>query len=100
VLAAMVLLAVGGWLYLHGERTWQRFSSLIGGLTLAMAVGAAGRAILFGRADYAFPRLHFTPQIEALSTVIMGAWPVIAMLVPALVGLMPEGGGAEGRPGG
>jgi hypothetical protein len=90
MLAAMILLAVGGWLYLRGERPWQRVLSLIGGLTLAMAVGAAGRAILFSRADYSFPRLHFTPQTEALSTAIMWAWIVVALLIPAVFGLMPR----------
>jgi hypothetical protein len=92
MLAAMILLAVGGWLYLRGERPWQRVLSLIGGLTLAMAVGAAGRAILFSRADYSFPRLHFTPQTEALSTAIMWAWIVVALLIPAVFGLMPRDG--------
>jgi hypothetical protein len=95
MLAAMVLLALGGWLYLRSERRWQRVLSLLAGLTLAMAVGAAGRAILFGRADYPFPRLHFTPQTEASSTVIMGAWIAIALLIPAVFGLLPSVGRSE-----
>jgi hypothetical protein len=97
MLAAMVLLALGGWLYLRSERRWQRVLSLLAGLTLAMAVGAAGRAILFGRADYPFPRLHFTPQTEASSTVIMGAWIAIALLIPAVFGLLPSVGRSEDR---
>jgi hypothetical protein len=95
MLAAVVLLVVGGWLYLRSERTWQRVLSLLAGLTLAMAVGAAGRAILFARADYDFPRLHFTPQTEALSTVIMGIWIAIALLIPAVLSLLPPIGRLE-----
>jgi hypothetical protein len=97
MLAAVILLAVGGWLYLRSERPWQRILSLIGGLTLSMAVGAAGRAILFGHADYDFPVLYYTPQTEALSTAIMGAWLAIALLIPALLRFLPPAGKQEGR---
>jgi hypothetical protein len=85
ILAAVVLLAVGGWLYLRIKHKWQRVLSLLTGLTLAMGVGAAGRAILFSRAAYSFPRLHFTPQTEALSTAIMGAWIAVSLLIPAFL---------------
>jgi hypothetical protein len=88
MLAAVILLALGGWLYLRSKHTWQRILSLIGGLTLSMAVGAAGRAFLFANADYDFPRLHFTPRTEALSTAIMGAWIAIALLIPAIFSLL------------
>jgi hypothetical protein len=92
MLAAVILLAIGGWLYLRSQRPWQRMLSLFGGLTLSMAVGAAGRAILFGRADYDFPVLYYTPQTEALSTAIMGAWIAIALLIPALLLFLPSAG--------
>jgi hypothetical protein len=95
MLAAMILLAAGGWLYLRSKRTWERVLSLLGGLMLATAVGAVGRAVLFDRADYAFPRLHFTARTEATSTVTAGIWIAVALLIPAVVRLLPSEAGSE-----
>lgn len=93
-IAAMLLLAAGGWFYLRGRRPWPRIVALLAGLTLAMAVAATGKAIIFASPDWPYPRFPFTWQSEALSTVIMWGWLVVAVLAPVLVTLLP--GPAEG----
>ena len=88
-IVAMLLLAAGGWFYLRAARPWQRLLALFIGLTLAMAVTAAGKAIL--RSSPNWPGSHcFTWQTEAMSTVIMWGWLVVAIFAPVLLGLLPR----------
>jgi hypothetical protein len=88
-IAAMLLLAAGGWFYLRSARPWRRALALFIGLTLAMAVAAAGKAILYASADWPSPR-HFTWQTEAMSAVIMWGWLVLVMSASGLLGLLPR----------
>ena len=59
-------------------------------------LNAIGRAALFSRAAYDFPRAHFTSRTEALSTVIMGMWIAIALLIPAVLSFLPDAKRSEG----
>jgi hypothetical protein len=86
-IAAMLLLAAGGWFYLRSVRPWRRSLALFIGLTSAMAVAAAGKAILYSSSSWPYPR-HFTWQTEALSTVIMWAWLALAIFGSGLLGLL------------
>jgi hypothetical protein len=88
-IASMLLLAGGGWFYLRGTHPWPRFFALFAGLTLAMAVAAIGKAILYSSPNWPYPR-HFTWQTEAMSTVIMGVWLGIAITGPVLLNLIPD----------
>lgn len=89
-LAAMMILVAGGWMYLRVHHLWQRALILSAAFTLAMGVAAIGKAILFASADWPYPRFSFTPRTEAVSTVIMWAWLMVAILVPALLNLLPD----------
>jgi hypothetical protein len=90
LIAALLSLAAGGWFYLRGDRPWQRVLALFAGLTLAMAVAATGKAILYSSADWPYPRLgRFTWQSEATSTIIMWGWLVVNIFAPSLLNLLP-----------
>ena len=86
-IAAMLLLAAGAWLYLRSDRPWRRSLALFIGLTSAMAVAAAGKAILYSSPNWPRPR-HFTWQTEAMSTVIMWGWLTLAIFASGLLGLL------------
>ena len=88
-IAAMLLLAAGGWFYLRTVRPWRRSLALFIGLTLAMAVAAAGKAILCSSPNWPYPG-HFTWQSEAMSTVIMWGWLTLAIFASGLLGLLPH----------
>ena len=84
-LTSVLLLVGGGWGYLRARRSWQRALILFVAFTLAMAVAAGGKAILYSSQDWPRPRF-FTPQSEAVSTVIMWAWLAIAIFAPIVDG--------------
>jgi hypothetical protein len=88
-MVAMLLLAAGGWLYLRSAHPWQRLLALFSGLTLAMTVATAGKAILYSSPNWPYPR-HFTWQTEATSTVIMWGWLVLVIFAPVLLGSLPR----------
>jgi len=88
-LTSVLLLASGGWGYLRARRSWQRALILFVAFTLAMAVAAGGKAILYSSPDWPGPR-YFTPQSEAMSTVIMWAWLAIAIFAPIVLNLLPS----------
>jgi hypothetical protein len=84
---AMAILIVCGWLYLRSARPWQRVVSLLAGVTLAMTMAAAGKAIVYVRPDW--PRERFViPQTEAVSTLITGGWLAFAIMVPIAIALL------------
>ena len=87
-IVAMLLLAGGAWFYLRTTRPWQRLLALFGGLTLAMAVAAVGKAILYANPSWQHSGM-FTPLSEAMSTVIMWGWLMLGIFTPALLGLLP-----------
>ena len=64
------------------------------GLTGAMAVAAAGKAILFSSPAWPYPRYNFTWQSEAMSTVALWGWLMLLILAPAALNLLrPPGKG-------
>ena len=87
--AALLVLAAGAWFYLQSAHSLQRLLALFAGLTLAMAVAAVGKAVLYSSPDWPSLRL-FTWQTEAMSTVITWAWLVLVIFAPAWLGrLLP-----------
>lgn len=86
----MLLLAIGGWFYLRSRSPWQRLLALFTGLTLAMAVAAVGKAIIYAGPTWPYPHPRvFTWQTEAMSTVIMWGWLVLIMVAPILTKWLP-----------
>jgi hypothetical protein len=83
VLAASVFLAAGAFVYLKCGRSWQRLWALFTGLTLAMAVTALGKAILFSRPDWPWPRNLFTWQSEVMNTIYFWVFLLLVIFVPA-----------------
>ena len=91
-IVAMMFLGIGGWFYLQSDRPWQRMLALLTGLTLAMAVAAVGKAILYSTSS---PYPHgFTWYTEAMSTVIMWLWLAMAISEPVLLNLLPYPSGS------
>jgi hypothetical protein len=91
-IAATLLLAAGAWCYLRSARPWQRLLALFAGLTSSMAVAAVGKAILYANPSWHHSGL-FTPRSEAMSTIIMWGWLVLAISAPALLILLPRSDG-------
>ncbi len=89
VLLAAATLAVGGWGYLRSQRPWSRLLALSMGLTVAMAITAAGKAILFTSPAWPYPRYNFTWQSEVMSTVALWGWLMVLILAPAILGFLP-----------
>jgi len=88
VMAGMVILAMGGWFYLRSHELWQRALALFTGLTLAMAVAATGKAVIYSIPGWSSGM--FTWQTEAMSTVIMWGWLVMMVFAPILLKLLPR----------
>lgn len=86
---ALLLLAGGGWVYLRSARPWRRIVALLGGLTLAMAVAAAGKVILRSSANWPYAR-HVPWQPAAMSVIIMWGWLALVISAPALLNLLPR----------
>jgi len=89
VIVASLILAAGAWVYLRSTRPWQRSLALLTGVTLAMAVAAIGKGILYSSPDWPYPRA-ITWQTEVLSTVFGWAWLAIVILAPSLLVLLPR----------
>jgi len=88
IMAGMVILAMGGWFYLRSRWLWQRALALFTGLTLAMAVAAAGKAVIYSIPGWSSGM--FTWQTEAMSTAIMWGWLVMMVFAPILMNLLPR----------
>ena len=87
-MAGMLILAMGGWFYLRCRWLWQRALALFTGLTLAMAVAATGKAIIYSIPGWSSGM--FTWQTEAMSTIIMWGWLVMMVFAPILLKLLPR----------
>jgi hypothetical protein len=85
VLLAAAVLAIGGWGYLRSRRPWSRLLALSAGLTGAMAITAAGKAIIFSSPAWPYPRYDFTWQSEVMSTVVLWGWLMLLILAPAIL---------------
>jgi len=90
IIAGMLILATGGWFYLRSPRLWQRALALFAGMTLAMAVAATGKAIIYSSSGWPHFTYLFTWQTEAMSTVIMWGWLVMMVFAPILLNLLPR----------
>lgn len=82
---SLVILAVGGWLYLQSYEPLKRFLYLYGGMALSMLVAAIGKAVL---EESSFPGDSSTWQIEFISTLVAWLWLALIMLIPILFGLL------------
>jgi hypothetical protein len=92
IFVASLILVAGAWVYLRSAYLWQRALALFTGMTLAMAVAATGRAILYVNPllwPRAAPR-SFTWQSEVLCTVFGWGWLVAVIMAPALLRLLPH----------
>jgi hypothetical protein len=94
VLASVLLMAVGVWLYLRSSRRWQRWLVLFTALTLAMLTAAVGKWLIVPMQEWpAGSGLH-PPETsrwpEALPTVVTWGWIMIVMAAPALLALLPR----------
>jgi hypothetical protein len=86
VFVSFLILALGGWLYLHNEAPWKKFMILFTGLTLAMAVAVLGAAVLVEKSLYASVANWQTAMAE---TIMTWMWLAIFMLLPPLIKLIP-----------
>jgi hypothetical protein len=87
VFVSFLILALGGWLYLHNNVTWKKFMFLFIGLTLAMAVTFIGAALLVEYTPYAVVR---TWQIAIAETTTTWMWLIVFMFLPPLINLLPQ----------
>lgn len=78
---SLVILAVGGWLYLQCYEPLKRFLYLYGGVALSMLVAAIGKAVL---EESSFPGGSSTWQTEFMDTLVMWLWLALIMLIPVL----------------
>jgi hypothetical protein len=84
---ALLILAVGGWLYLQSGVPWNKFLYLQGGVALSLLTVAVGKAIL---AESSFPVGADTWQIEFMDTIITWLWLAMIMLIPLALNLLPR----------
>lgn len=85
LLLSFLALAIGGWFYLRNSSSWNKFWSLIIGLTLAMSVAVIGQTLLY---ESSFPFTSFPRWTTTLSTVIMWIWMVLYMFGSAALNLL------------
>ena len=86
----LLILATGALVYLRSARPRQRALALFVAMALSMAVGAAGKAIIYAGPLWHGPYRTFTWQTEALSAVFLWGWLGVVVLAPALLGLLPR----------
>ena len=89
-IAAFLILAVGGWRYLHSDDSRRRFLALITSLTVCLFIAAVAKAIIFSSPSWPYPRYSFSWQNEMMSTIIMWGWIVLSMLIPLALRLLPR----------
>ena len=76
---SLLILAVGGWLYLQCYEPLKRFLYLYGSMALSMLVAAIGKAVL---EESSFPGGSSTWQTEFMDTLVMWLWLALIMLIP------------------
>ncbi|MCC6300824.1 MAG: hypothetical protein IT314_16180 [Anaerolineales bacterium] len=87
LILAFLALALGAWLYFRSASAWRKFWSLLGGLTLAMAVAFLGQALLY---ESSFPSTVFPRWNTTMSTFIMWMWMALFMFISAGLNLLPH----------
>lgn len=90
ILSAILVLAVGAWLYLQstGERT--RFGALFIAMTLAMFIAAAGKAVLVPIQDWPFAIDAGLVRSEIRHTLTMWGWFALGMVMPPAGRFLPR----------
>jgi hypothetical protein len=87
VFISFLILALGGWFYLHNNASWKKFMFLFLGLMLAMVVTVIGAATLVEDIQYA---PFYTWQKAVAETITTWMWLAVFMLLPPLVNLLPQ----------
>lgn len=96
LVASVLLLAAGAWVYLRSGGLGRRALTLFTALTLAMMAAALGKWLIVPIQEWpAGSGLH-PPESsrwpEALPTAVMWGWIMIVMVAPALLALLPRSG--------
>ena len=87
LIASALILATGEAAYLRSQRPWRQVAYLAAAIFVTMAVTATGKAILYSRPDWPYPRF-FTWQTEALSTLFDWSWLALVILSPGLLAFL------------
>ncbi len=82
-----LVLALGTWLYLHNKHQWKRFGALFGAMTLAMFIGAAGKAILLPTQHWLVFFDSVSWKTEVMYTIRTWIWLALIMLLTSLLNL-------------
>jgi hypothetical protein len=93
-IASILCLALGAWLFLRSPHVWQRLLALLGGLTCAVYVAAAGQWPLHPL-DAWESRLWWavTENSGSLLAAVEWGWMAAILLAPALFHLYPRRSG-------
>ncbi|MFL7871167.1 MAG: hypothetical protein AB8I58_20225 [Anaerolineales bacterium] len=85
---ALLILAVGGWLYLRSAVPWNKILYLQGGVAFSMWTAAVGKAIFH---ESSFPWASSSVwQTEFMDTIVTWLWLALIMLIPVAISLMPH----------
>jgi hypothetical protein len=94
MIAAWISLAIGCWLYLHSSEPTQRILILLCGATLAMWIVAVGKWFLVPLQNWGPWFEHYPPEserwFESLRTLVDWFCLVVALVIPALLNLLPQ----------
>ena len=90
---SLIILAIGGWLYLRSEVSWKKFLFLYIGMALSLAFAAAGRAILCENGLFDEWVSYCTWQNEMVDTMTSWLWLAIFMLLPLSITMLPRSNG-------
>ena len=80
-----LILISGIWIYLRAENPRRRFWALFGGMTVALFIAAAGKAILgLSQPWFRGDQIDWWGH-EMMSTIILWMWIALSMCVPAVI---------------
>jgi hypothetical protein len=88
--ASIACLALGAWLFLRSPRAWQRLLALLGGLTLAVSMAAAGQWPLHPLDTWESAVWLGSIGSSSLLPVLEWGWIVIFLLAPGVLHLHPR----------
>ena len=95
IVASLMLLGAGAWLYLRSPSLWQRVLALCFGLTLAIWVPAVVKWLVVSDQRWSlwpqWSSFEIANWIDAGHTILDWSWMVIVLLAPALLGFFPPG---------
>ena len=82
-----LVLALGTWLYLHNKHEWKRFGALLGAMTLAMFIAAAGKAVLLPTQEWLVFFDSISWKTEVMFTIRTWIWLALIMLLTSILHL-------------